>query len=98
MQTLPGGSRLRLVLFALCVAGLFLIANYSAYQSFFTDDDLDNMANARLVKWADIGRVLADPSFVGPKTFPAVWCSCFLFLWRSVGLDSWPYGAPCPPI
>src|SRR5258708_27685076 len=93
MQTLPGVSRLRLVLFTLCVAGLFLIANYFAYQSFFTGDDLDNMANARLVKWADIGRVLTDPAFVGPKTFRAVGFSYYLVLVRFAGMQYWPYVA-----
>lgn len=93
MQALPGLTRLRLLLFALCVAGLFLIANHSAYKSFFTGDDLDNMANARLLKWADVGRVLVDPSFVGPKTFRAVGYSYYLVLVRSAGMRYWPYVA-----
>src|SRR5258708_9603110 len=93
MQTLPGVSRLRLLLFALCVAGLFLIANHSAYQGFFTGDDLDNMCNARLMKWSDIGRVLAQPSLSGPNTFRAVGYSYYVVLVRSAGLSYWPYVA-----
>src|SRR5258708_10578228 len=93
MQTLPGVSRLRLLLFALCVAGLFLIANHSAYQGFFTGDDLDNMCNARLMKGSDIGRVLALPSLSGPNTFRAVGYSYYVVLVRSAGLSYWPYVA-----
>ena len=93
MPALTGVSRNRLLLFALCLTGLFLIANYSAYQGFFTGDDLDNMANARLVKWADIGRVLAQPSLSGPKTFRAVGFSYYVVLVRTASMTYWPYVA-----
>jgi hypothetical protein len=93
MPALSGVSLPRLLLFALCLAGLFLIVNQSAFHSFFTDDDLDNMANARLMKWTDIARVLAVPSLSGPKVFRAVGYSYYVAMVRTAGLTYWPYVA-----
>ena len=50
-----------LAAFAVIVTGLFLIANRAAYRGFFSDDDLDNIANARGVELSYYGPALVKP-------------------------------------
>jgi hypothetical protein len=50
---------------------LFLIANRAAYRGFFTDDDFDNLANAREIPLSDYPRAFAIPALTGDGVFRA---------------------------
>ena len=88
---LPSPTRRALLAFAAFVAALFLFVNRPAYQSFFAEDDLDNMANARGLKAPDIAYTLARPGVSGEGNFRVGAEIYYWALVRVAGLNYWPY-------
>jgi hypothetical protein len=82
-----------LLTFALCIAGLFLIANRGAYRGFFSGDDFDNLANAREAQISYYGQALLKPRVVGEGTFRAVAHFYYFALVRVARLRYRPYVA-----
>src|SRR5260370_7733565 len=58
-------SRVLPIVLLLLVAGLFLVANRGAYKSYFTDDEIDNVALTRNMGNSDF--ILA---FLSPRFYP----------------------------
>ncbi len=81
-----------LIVFAL-LSTLFLWVNRSAYRGFFTDDDLDNLANARDASLADFSKALVSPGFGAQVNFRAAAYSYYFVLTRTAGLRYVPYVA-----
>jgi hypothetical protein len=80
--------------FALALALFFLWVNKPAYRGFFTDDDLDNLANAREIHISDIGRALVLPvAGGGDGNFRAAAYSYYFAMARTVGTRYGPYVA-----
>ena len=80
-------SRELLIVFAIAVTALFLIANRAAYKSFFTDDDFDNMVNARETPLPAFAAALASPGLSGNGNFRAAAYLYYYFLTRFAGLE-----------
>jgi hypothetical protein len=68
---LSTGQRLLSAACAAAMVLLFLIANRAAYRGFCTDDDFDNLANAREIPFADYPRAFAIPALKGDGVFRA---------------------------
>lgn len=91
MNLLPTSSRSKLALFALALVLFFLWMNRSSYRGFFTDDDLDNLANARGVELSDIGKALVNPKIGGGGNFRAAAYFYYFAMARAVGNHYIPY-------
>ena len=69
----------------------FLIANRAAYQGFFSDDDLDNMANAHQAGLADYAVPMLKPSLAENATFRPVAHFYYYVMVRLAGVRFTPY-------
>lgn len=93
IATLNTRERGLLLIFAVTVIGLFFIANRGAYRSFFTDDDLDNIANVRAVDLAYLARTFVKPLIAPDAVFRPVPDLYYYVLARTAGLRFTPYVA-----
>ena len=84
-------ARILLVGFGLTLAVFFFLANRAAYQGFFTDDDFDNIANARESFLPDYLRALIRPSLGGDGNFRAAAYFYYFGMVRVAGLRYRPY-------
>src|SRR5882724_13428776 len=75
----------------LAVAALFLVANRGAYKSFFTDDDLDHIVNARVAEFLYYEQMLITPRLGGDETFRPVGHFYYFAMERVFGLRFVPY-------
>jgi hypothetical protein len=81
------------IAFVLALVLFFLWVNRSAYRGFFTDDDLDNLANARGSSLSEFGKALLRPD-VGPEgNFRAAAYFYYFVLARTAGTRYIPYVA-----
>jgi len=93
MSFLPNRSRLLLIAFALALVLFFLWMNRSAYRGFFTDDDLDNLANARGLDFSSIGKGLISPYIGRGDSFRAAGYSYYFVMAKAAGTRYIPYVA-----
>ena len=96
MPEFTGGAadaRRWLAVFAVCVAALFLLVNRPAYKSFFSDDDFDNLANARDADLKGFALTLVNPNTGGDGQFRATAYFYYYALVRWAGLRYVPYVA-----
>jgi hypothetical protein len=91
--TLSKSDRAPLLIFALGVAVLFFIANRGAYRGFFSDDDFDNIANARGTEFSYYIEVLLKPSVSGDHIFRPAAHAYYWLMSRAAGLHYRPYVA-----
>jgi hypothetical protein len=82
-----------LLVFAISLAVSFLIANRPAYRGFFTDDDLDNIANARGVEFSYYLVALIKPMISADAVFRPVPDLYYYVLSRTAVLNFTPYVA-----
>jgi hypothetical protein len=85
-------SRVLPIVLFLLVAGLFLIAHRGAYQSYFTDDEIDNLTLTRNMVNSDFILALLSPRFY-PSNFRPAGHLFFRMMGDSVGLNFPPYVA-----
>jgi hypothetical protein len=93
MNFLSNSLRWKLAAFALALILFFLWMNKSAYRGFFTDDDLDNLANARGVDLEGIGRALVNPRVGVAGNFRAAAYWYYIAMAHAVGNRYIPYVA-----
>src|SRR2546423_11256643 len=86
MSFLPTSSRVKLLAFSLALVLFFVWVNKSSYRRFFTDDDLDNLANARGMTSKEIGKALILPKIGGEDNFRAVGYFYYFAMVRAAGL------------
>lgn len=93
MNFLHNRSRLLLIAFAFALVLFFLWMNRSAYRGFFTDDDLDNLANARGLDFTSLGRGLISPYVGRGDSFRAAGYSYYFAMAKAAGTHYAPYVA-----
>jgi hypothetical protein len=83
---LANGPKLLLATFAVCLVALFLIANRPAYKAFFSDDDFDNMANAREADLPGFAHAIISPTTQEQGQFRAAayWYYYVLVRWAKL--------------
>ncbi len=86
-------SNRALLIFVVAAAALFLIANRAAYRGFFSDDDLDNIANARGVELSYYGPALVKPMISRETVFRPVPDLYYYVMSRAAELRFAPYVA-----
>src|SRR5260370_36659050 len=85
-------SRVLPIVLLLLVAGLFLVANRGAYKSYFTDDEIDNIALTRNMGNSDFILRLLSPRFY-PSNFRPAGHLFFRTMGATTGLHFPPYVA-----
>jgi hypothetical protein len=93
MSFLPNRQRLVLFAFAFTLVLFFLWMNRAAYRGFFTDDDLDNLANARGLDLKSIAKALVSPKIGGDDNFRAAGYFYYFAMAKVAGTDYSPYVA-----
>jgi hypothetical protein len=80
-----------LLLFAVAVVVLFFVANRAAYRGYFSDDDLDNIANARSVSISYYGPAMIKPMIARDAVFRPVPDLYYWIMSRAAELNFTPY-------
>jgi len=84
---LTTATKIALCVFFVALAVFFLNANRGAYHSFFSDDDLDHMGNAREASAPYYLRALALPRLGGEQNFRAAAHAYYWIMVRTADLD-----------
>jgi len=85
------------VLAAVALAAFFLLANASAREGYFSDDDLDNLGWNSFVQLDEYRRGIVDPK-LSPHNFRPAGHFMYYAMWRLAGLDFPWYAAPIQAI
>ncbi|MBI5281114.1 MAG: hypothetical protein HY858_05475 [Candidatus Solibacter usitatus] len=86
----PRSARIWPIVFIVCVAALFLIANRGAYRGYFNDDDLDNLVQTRGASGETFLLALEDPR-LSRSNFRPVGHGYYKLLGMWAGLQYKPY-------
>jgi hypothetical protein len=84
---LSTATKIALCVFFVALAVFFLSANRDAYHSFFSDDDLDHMGNAREASAPFYLRALVLPRLGGEQNFRAAAHAYYWIMVRTADID-----------